>query len=164
MSQALEIPLDQVTGNRGLRTGNPLNVKTSKVLDGSWDFWWGQWRADADGHAWFVDPIFGISVWIWLMWIYQSRHKIKTIQGIVDRYAPASDGNAPAPYAAAVAKEMMIPAHVPFAPSLFGPEGRIHDADLFTLCRAMAIQETGCSPISAEQWQAACALHRQRLG
>ena len=68
---------------RGIRNNNPGNIRKGK------DKWQGLAvdQADAD-FATFIDPTWGIRALASTLVTYQDRHKLRTIRGIINRWAP----------------------------------------------------------------------------
>lgn len=83
--------------NRGIRNCNPGNIRRSG------NAWVGKYtsqaQCEAAGRVW--DPAFevfdtmehGVRAMGHLLTTYQNSYGINTVDGVVDRYAPASDGN-----------------------------------------------------------------------
>ncbi len=83
---------------RGIRNNNALNIERSPFADR-------QGAVGDDGRfARFETPAAGIAAAAELLQIYQSRHGLNTIAGIIGRWAPAGDGNDVSAYAAAVSR------------------------------------------------------------
>ncbi len=72
---------------RGVRNNNPGNIEKG-------DNWRGLSAVQTDSRfAQFDSPVFGIRAIMVLLRNYQTRHNINTIDGVIDRYAPAGDDN-----------------------------------------------------------------------
>lgn len=90
----------------GVRNNNPLNMRPD-----SRSKWQGlasppTMKVKGQGsYLVFTDPTYGWRAAARNLIAYQDRYKIRTIRGIVNRWAPAADQNHPASYAASVAKD-----------------------------------------------------------
>lgn len=84
---------------RGIRNKNPGN------LDRTADKWQGMAADQSSDPRFvvFVAPHWGIRALVKVLLRYQRKHGIKTISGIIKRWAPAIENNTPA-YIAQVAK------------------------------------------------------------
>lgn len=89
--------LDKPGAPRGIRNNNPGNLRASGAN------WRGAIGQDQDGFVRFKDYAHGVRAAIKVLQTYYNRHNIRTWQGVADRWAPASDGNNPAQYAAFLA-------------------------------------------------------------
>lgn len=89
---------------RGIRNNNPGNVRA--LPNGQQ--WAGQTGTDPNGYAVFGDPKDGVHASLTNLLGYQNNHGINTVQGIINRWAPASDGNNPTAYANFVAKAVGV--------------------------------------------------------
>jgi len=91
-----------VRNNRGMRDNNPLNVSDSN--------WQGEVDVDtnSEGEAIFSDMSFGIRAAALNLYSYYYLHGRKTIQDIINNWAPASDGNDPISYAQYVSDQTGI--------------------------------------------------------
>ncbi len=79
-----------ITGSsRGARTNNLLNVRPTADKN---DPWLGQ-TGVSSGYAEFKDIDFGIRAGDRVLTTYGEEHKINTIEGVVERFAPAEDNN-----------------------------------------------------------------------
>lgn len=130
----------------GVRLNNPLNVKRSTAK------WHGQIGTDERGHVHFETPEYGIRAAMVNLWSYWIKHGLRTLEGIIGRWAPVTDTigsrkgapqNAPNEYAAWVAKKMgNIDPATPL--NLFDRDGAVKDpAQLIDLITAMAEYEIG---------------------
>lgn len=87
-----------MTTPRGIRNNNPGNIR-----DGN-DKWQGLADIDTDtSFAVFKDPTWGIRALASILVTYQDKHKLRTIRGIINRWAPPKENNTIA-YINAVAK------------------------------------------------------------
>jgi hypothetical protein len=93
---------------QGLRNNNPLNVRP--LGDGQWA---GQTGTDG-GFAVFDSPQSGWNAAHHNLETYATKYGINTIAGVVNRWAPAGDGNNnPQAYAQTVSQAVGIPANQP---------------------------------------------------
>ena len=89
---------------RGIRNGNPLNVRALPVGN-----WLGQTGTDSAGYAQFADPAMGIRAAKRNLTSYATRDGINTVAGAISRWAPAgADGNATGPYINHVAQALGV--------------------------------------------------------
>ena len=127
----------------GHRNRNYLNVKGSG--------WKGQIGSDSRGHAIFSASEYGIRAGIVLLRTYWFSHGLRTIAGILSRWAPASDTvgslpgapqNSPKAYSEFVARRMGV---APTAKlNLFKADRTLADVkQLKALFEAMAAYEIG---------------------
>ena len=86
---------------RGLRLSNPGNVRLGQHWQGM-----ASDQPDPD-FVKFVSPIWGIRALCRCLLTYQSRHGLKTVRGIISRWAPASENNTDA-YVASVARAVGV--------------------------------------------------------
>lgn len=116
---------------RGYRNNNPLNIRISR------DNWLGKVSPNTDGtFEQFSDIIYGYRAAIKTLRSYYYTHGLRTIRQMVNRWAPASDGNNPTTYAANVAQRAGIDADQQIA----------FDEDTITkIVYGMAISENGYS-------------------
>lgn len=85
---------------RGLRNNNPLNIRKST------DKWLGLSPVQRDaGFFQFVDLVYGYRAAGKLLRNYQKLHKLYNLNGLIERWAPASENNTKA-YVARVAREL----------------------------------------------------------
>src|SRR5580704_12703219 len=112
---------------RGIRNNNPLNIEDGQFARGQPGY------AGSDGRfAKFETPEHGVSAADKLLNSYQANQGLNTINGIVGRWAPSTDGNNTKAYAAHVAAQMGI-----------GPNDPIPPAMRPQLIAAMAAHENG---------------------
>lgn len=120
---------------RGIRNNNPLNIEAGDFTKSQPGF------AGSDGRfAKFETPEHGIAAAHKLLDIYDQKHGINTVAGIVNRWAPPSDGNNTMAYAADVAGRMGIDPNAPL-PKEMRPQ----------LIAAMARHENGVNVPGADQ-------------
>ena len=93
--------------SRGIMNCNPGNIRKSK------DKWQGlaEQQTDPDFFQ-FKSPVWGIRAMATLLISYQDRHGLRTIKGIIARYAPASENNTAA-YIKSVAQRSGLAAILP---------------------------------------------------
>lgn len=73
---------------RGLRNCNPGNIRLSKTV------WAGQCAKQTDGaFVQFESMDMGYRALCKLLMIYQDKHNLRTIAGVIGRWAPASENN-----------------------------------------------------------------------
>lgn len=116
---------------RGLRNNNPGNIVQSGIQ------WAGQVEGNDPRFVSFATPEAGIAALGKNLIAYQAKHGLNTLQGIISRWAPASENNTNA-YIAAVAKEIGVKADTPL---------NLRDSDTLTkLSRAIIRHENGQQP------------------
>lgn len=86
---------------RGIRDNNPGNIRPGKHV------WQGEIGNDG-GYCIFDTPENGVRAMAKNLLTYQSVHGLRTIRGIITRYAPAADSNDTEAYIAAVASDVGI--------------------------------------------------------
>jgi hypothetical protein len=82
----------------GIRNRNPFNIKNNPAQP-----WEGSVSSDSKGHAIFEHEIYGIRAAVRVLAKKYLGGK-KTLRQIIESFAPASDGNDPEAYIAAVLK------------------------------------------------------------
>lgn len=93
---------------RGIRNNNPLNIESGKYAERQPGF------AGSDGRfARFDTPESGLGAADRLLTSYNKNQGINTVAGIINRWAPASDGNPVTAYATSVAKDMGVDPNQP---------------------------------------------------
>lgn len=117
---------------RGYRNNNPLNIRISNAG------WLGKVSPNTDGSfEQFSDIKYGYRAAIKTLRSYYYIHGLRTIRQIVNRWAPAGDGNDPTSYANNVAQRAGIPADQQIT----------FDQDTITkIVYGMTISECGQSP------------------
>ena len=86
--------------SRGLRNNNPLNIRKSR------DKWLGLSPTQRDaGFFQFTSLVYGYRAAGKLLQNYQRLHKLYNLNGLIERWAPASENNTKA-YVARVAREL----------------------------------------------------------
>lgn len=137
---------------RGVRNCNPGN------LNGGTTHWEGEVACSeivyADGtrngegrFACFADAVHGFRALVRTAMAYFGRDHITTLDGFFGRWAPTSDGNAPAAYAAAVARSLAARGYDVTVDADVVAEGLSGDcAFLGALAGAIALHENGPKP------------------
>lgn len=116
----------------GIRYNNPGNLRL-----------WPGAAVGANGFSMFPTPEAGIAAAAKNLMAYQDRHGINTIAGIVNRWAPASDGNNVPAYIANLTKQTGFGANQPL---------NLHDEKtLAPLLSAIIRHENGQQPYSQQQ-------------
>lgn len=120
---------------RGIRNNNPLNIEAGDFTKGQPGF------AGSDGRfAKFETPEHGVAAASKLLDVYEQKHGLNTVAGIVNRWAPPSDGNNTMAYAADVAGRLGIDPNAP-VPKEMRPQ----------LIAAMAHHENGRAAPGTDQ-------------
>lgn len=86
---------------RGVRNKNPLNLRDFGI---AWD---GLAGHDADRYAIFKDPVYGVRAAAMDL-LHDWQKGKRTVQALIDEFAPAADNNKPKVYAATVAKALRV--------------------------------------------------------
>lgn len=122
---------------RGIKNSNPLNIRHSNTN------WNGKAAVQADADfVTFESPHYGIRAAAKNLITYYRKYKLRTIQGIVSRWAPPEDDNDTGSYISAVAKSLNV------APDT---ELDLEDPEVLkALLMAMMVQEIGSIPYDAE--------------
>lgn len=128
---------------KGVVNKNPLNIKGREWLHAQ--------GTDDKGHAIFADPAHGVRAAIVNLRTYWNKHGLRTLEGIIGRWAPVTDTigsrkgapqNNPNQYAQWVAKKMGIGIKTHLG--LWNGDGHIgRAAQLIDLISAMAEYEIG---------------------
>lgn len=88
---------------RGMRNNNPLNIEAGAFTQSKPGF------SGSDGRfAKFGDMQQGYAAADDLLKVYGTKHGINTVNGVIGRWAPSSDGNNVSAYAGTVAKELGV--------------------------------------------------------
>ena len=125
---------------RGIRNHNPGNIRHSN------DKWQGLAPADEQtdkDFVKFIDPTWGIRALAVLLITYQDKHGLRTVERIIQRWAPANENNTVA-YVAAVSARLHV-----------GPSQAIDVYDYRTmleLVRAIVRHENGPGPLPEGDW------------
>jgi hypothetical protein len=116
---------------RGIRNCNPLNIKfnpSNKFI--------GQIGPDADGFAIFDTPVNGVRAASVILQNYRDKHRIVTLRGAIERWAPATENDSAA-YVRNVSAWANIPAEEPI-------DIRTHEVQS-AIIPAMIRMETGAT-------------------
>lgn len=107
-------PMGELQGMpRGFRNNNPLNIEAGNFTQGQPGF------SGSDGRfAKFASMDQGLGAANKLLDVYQNKHGLNTVAGVLNRWAPASDGNDVNAYAANVAKQLGIDPNAPISPEM----------------------------------------------
>lgn len=98
---------------RGIRNNNPLNIEAGGFTQSQPGY------SGSDGRfARFETPEAGVGAANKLLDIYQNKHGLNTVAGIVGRWAPSSDGNNVSAYASNVAKQLGVDPNAPIPPEM----------------------------------------------
>ena len=114
--------------------------------------WEGQIGVDRHGHAIFSDPVYSARAFSRILRSYHYRHDIKSVNGIIHRYAPAHDcigslrtcaqgKNMTRAYSNAVATSLAMNPNSDLG--LFDELGRVHYDHMMTIMTTMAKWEMG---------------------
>lgn len=121
----------------GLRLNNPLNIRKSSIT------WEGKAAVQPnEDFVSFIDAHHGIRAAAKNLLTYYRKYKLKTVQGIVTRWAPPDDDNDTATYITRVAQRLQVQPDVEL--DLEDPEV------LKALIVAMMPEEIGTVPYDAE--------------
>jgi hypothetical protein len=105
--------INAATQPRGIRNNNPLNIEDGPFARSQPGY------AGSDGRfAKFAAPEHGVAAASALLDSYDSKHGLNTVAGIVNRWAPPSDGNNTMAYAQDVAGKLGIDPNAPVPPAL----------------------------------------------
>lgn len=100
--------IDRATQPRGIRNNNPLNIEAGDFTKGQPGF------AGSDGRfAKFETAEHGVAAANRLLDIYEQKHGLNTVAGIIGRWAPSTDGNNVSAYAANVAGRLGLDPNAP---------------------------------------------------
>lgn len=120
---------------RGVRNNNPLNIEAGDFTKSQPGF------SGSDGRfAKFDTPQNGLAAAHALLDVYDTKHGLNTVNGIVGRWAPGTDGNNVSAYASDVAQRLGIDPNAPI-PKEMRP----------ALVAAMAQHENGVPVPGADQ-------------
>ncbi|CAB4172066.1 hypothetical protein UFOVP1349_48 [uncultured Caudovirales phage] len=108
VAQPAQAPQPATREPRGIRNNNPLNIEAGSFTQSQPGF------QGSDGRfAKFENQDQGLTAAENLIDVYGRKHGINTVAGIVNRWAPASDGNPVSAYAEAVARDVGVDPHQP---------------------------------------------------
>lgn len=97
------IPASGAKLPRGMRNNNPLNIEAGSFTQSKPGF------QGSDGRfAKFGDMQQGYAAAEDLLRVYGEKHGINTVSGVINRWAPESDGNNVSAYAASVARDLGV--------------------------------------------------------
>lgn len=131
------------TEPRGIRTNNPGNLRPG------FPAWNGEVAPDG-GYCCFITPESGLRAMGKTLLAYQAKHGLRTIRGIINRWAPPSDNNDTTAYVNCVAAECGI-----------GPDVDIDLTDasvLSSMLMAIVQHENGKQPYSIIVLERAASL------
>lgn len=132
---------------RGLKNRNPLNIRSTGVK------WLGEVGRDPQYFCIFADERYGYRAAFKILRSYQKLHGICRLDRIIERWAPAKDGNHTGNYIKRVCRELMCDRERVF--NFFRPsEMEVH----CQLVRAMALVECG------DEWAARISMEQIRWG
>lgn len=134
----------------GVRLNNPGNIERGNPWQG---------LAAEQQHtrfATFVNPVYGIRAIARTLITYQDKHGIRTIRGVIERWAPAADRNDVAAYIASVSQR------TGFAPDL--PLDMHCYSDVRPLAEAIIRHENGRGPLpTMNTWYDEETVHKAML-
>lgn len=136
------IPQPPQPAFHGKGLNNPFNIKTSNANN-----WKGKTTALGDRFESFDTLTHGIRAGIKTLQTYFDKHNIKTIDGIINRFAPPVENDTPN-YINFVVSELKVPANVDLVPS---------KETLFQLSKAIVKMENGFN-LSQKQFDEAYNL------
>lgn len=129
---------------RGYRNNNPLNIRISG------NNWKGEIKPSSDGSfCQFVDMAHGFRAAMCCIRTYIRKHNCKTLQSIINRWAPWEDGNNPVRYCSRVMSR--FPETFPSVDTVISFTDR---EQMTKLVYAMAIVENGSEPVMSDCEQA----------
>lgn len=120
---------------RGLRNKNPANIRFNKA-----NKWQGQIGSDDKGFVIFDDASNGIRALAKLLRNYQSKHGLKTVSEIINKYAPPNE-NLTGAYVDSVAKKLNVNPN---------QEITLTDDVLFHFVNAIIKHENGVNPYDSK--------------
>ncbi len=118
---------------RGIRNNNPLNIRYSIYND-----WQGQTGTDGE-YAIFSSAEYGIRAAAKLLNNYVTKYGLRSVSGIINRWAPASENNTGA-YIQAVANKLNVQSN----------DVLLWPTQLKPLLEAMIYHENGIQPYSQQ--------------
>ncbi|MTI12090.1 structural protein [Sansalvadorimonas verongulae] len=125
---------------RGYRNHNPGNIRENQRVDYDWE---GEARADTDGEfEEFDSPEFGIRAMARILKTYYTKHKLRTVRDIINRWAPPNENNTDS-YVRAVCLRMGVveQRHLKLDTNMVA---------LQSLIKSIIHHELGCQPYSDE--------------
>ena len=125
---------------RGYRNHNPGNIRENKRIDYDWE---GEARADSDGEfEEFDSPEFGIRAMARILKVYNTRHQLKSVRGMINRWAPPSENDTEA-YIRAVCLRMGVKSSTRM-------DLNNNAVAMQSLIKSIIHHELGCQPYSDE--------------
>lgn len=121
----------KLIGTRGVRNNNPFNIKLTS------DNWNGSINGNDETFVTFKNPYWGIRAGAIILMNYEKNYNIKTIDKLINRFAPNSENNTQA-YINAVSKAVGVLPH---------QEISIKD-NLLAISKAIIHHENGYPPYS----------------
>nr|DAT66751.1 MAG TPA: virion protein [Caudoviricetes sp.] len=123
-----------------IKRNNPGNLRPASRK------WQGEITRAGGKYCEFATLEWGCRAMLKLLSTYRTKHGLTTVQGIITRWAPPSDGNDTNAYIRYVAERLGVTA-----------SAHLSSAHDITLARAMAKMETG-QEIPAEVWERATLM------
>jgi len=123
-----------VSRPRGIRNNNPLNIRYNKAND-----WQGQTGTDGE-YAIFSEPEYGIRAAAKLLDRYVNVYGLRTVEDIINRWAPTIENNTSA-YVSAVSNKINVSESDTLLWPTYAP----------LLIKAMIHHENGEQPYTLEQ-------------
>lgn len=127
----------------GIRQHNPGNIECGSDWKGLAP------KQEGDRFCRFTHPVYGLRVIAYLLIQYRRKHGIRTIKGLIERWAPKGENNTQA-YVLSVAKRTGLPYNLPIAVD--------SSYVLERLVPAIVWHENGQQPYSAYLIQEAIAM------
>lgn len=132
---------------RGIRNNNPSNIDYRPANN-----WKGQLPYDKSiepRFCRFSAPEYGIRAIIALLRNYQSKYALKTIRGLISRWAPSNENNTNA-YVSGVSKALGVDPDASVS--------LVYKDTAISLAKAIIYHENGCQPYSDAIFEKAYAL------
>ena len=128
---------------RGIRNNNAGNLRITS------DKWQGLSEEQTDKEFFqFVEPVYGIRAMSRVLINYEKKYGIKTLRGIISRYAPSSENNTDS-YIDAVAKDLSFDSSNEFFD--IGPDDNFSaELNIIPLVKAIIKHENGFNPYDDE--------------
>lgn len=121
---------------RGIRNNNPLNIRENQRIDFDWE---GELPIEVDdAFEEFVSPEYGFRAAARILKSYSNRG-VRTLEGIISRWAPAGDNNDVESYIASVQRNTGI--------DRYAVVGKAQYVDLMA---AMTLHENGQQPYTRD--------------
>lgn len=139
---------------RGIRNCNPANIRKG-------DKWLGMSKEQKDkAFVQFSSMEWGVRALIITLRTYVVKHHLYSVNEIIHRWAPPSDGNNTGAYIVYVSKclsDMKISPYVRFYSSTFRHDNVADSYSLFALCKAMCMIESQYT-LTIEMYQCAARM------